>query len=250
MGLGSFMAAIRRLESGSFEGNYAAHGRWVKGDRAQGAYQIMSKNWSSWSQQAGISGANPWDPGAQDRVAAYKMQQYYNKYRSWWRVALAWYAGAGTVEKYTMNYRSSNDIKTASLRDYVQKIERYMGEAASQGWDQVVRGVMGNIQQPAIPPYVAPDMAAVRYPHAPQPDPRGYYSPEQVRAGMSPYASNSYNQMFGMVQALAAMIGGQDRVDIDEYRGTGIEPESQAVTTGEVMSRDVSDITLEDEEMV
>lgn len=247
-GLGSFMAATRRLESGSFGGNYSALGRLVKGDRAQGAYQIMSKNWPSWSSAAGIPGADWRDPAAQDRVAAHQMSEYHRRFNGdWWRVALAWFAG-GSVAQHTMDhgYRTSNDIKDAGLREYVQKIENWQNQAASEGWDEQVRGIMGGVQPPSIPSYVAPDMAAERYPNAPQPTAQGYYTTQQQIAGVSDRATDTYNQMYGLIQALANRVAEGERVDLDEFRATGIEPQPSEAAQGEVMSRDVSDLTLEE----
>lgn len=94
--LPSFMAAIRRMESGSYEGNYSV----VNSIGARGAYQILTDNWASWAKQAGIPGADWRDPRAQDTVARYKMIEYYNRYGSWDLVAMAWHGGPGTVAEY------------------------------------------------------------------------------------------------------------------------------------------------------
>ena len=83
--LDAFMAAIRRMESGSFQGNY----RVVNSIGARGAYQILTGNWASWAAQAGLPGADWRDPRAQDAVARYKMVEYYRKYGSWELVAMA-----------------------------------------------------------------------------------------------------------------------------------------------------------------
>ena len=49
-------AAIRKIESGSYAGNYNALGPLTKGDRAYGAYQMMGNNIPGWSKQAlGVS---------------------------------------------------------------------------------------------------------------------------------------------------------------------------------------------------
>ena len=45
-----FMAAIRRLESGSFQGNYTIHGPVNPGGlgTAKGAYQIIDGTWGGY----------------------------------------------------------------------------------------------------------------------------------------------------------------------------------------------------------
>lgn len=130
-GLADFMAAIRRLESGSYAGNYGALGRQVKGDRARGAYQIMSKNWKSWAAMAGIPGADWRSSAAQDKVAAHMMNRYYERYRDWDLVAVAWYSGgsnADTLVKRGWGGKAGN-IRNKHIRGYVNKIRGFYPEA-------------------------------------------------------------------------------------------------------------------------
>jgi len=130
----TFMSAIRRLESGSHAGNYAALGRVVGGQRALGAYQIMSNNWPGWAAEAGISGADWHDPMAQNRVARYKMLQYYNRFGSWELVAIAWFAGPGAAQQALANGTGTvggrKDANGTSVNTYLEKMRIYMAEAA------------------------------------------------------------------------------------------------------------------------
>jgi murein DD-endopeptidase MepM/ murein hydrolase activator NlpD len=138
-GLAEFMASIRRLESGSYEGDYGAIGRRVKGDNARGAYQIMSKNWSSWSAAAGIPGADWRNRSAQDKVAAHMMGQLYEQFRDWDLVAVAWYAGGSNAR--TLQRRgwtgSSSSIRNKHIRGYVNKIRGFYPEARQYASGQV-----------------------------------------------------------------------------------------------------------------
>lgn len=135
MNLGTFMAATRRIESGSYEGQYGAIGRPVKGDRARGAYQIMGRNWESWAAAAGLRGANWRDRAAQDRVAAYWMSEYFKRYGNWELVAAAWYGGGGYANRLAARgYRGTADIASTDIRRYVEKSMGYMQEAQGQGW--------------------------------------------------------------------------------------------------------------------
>lgn len=128
-----FMAAIRRLESGN---NYLAQGPvQPNGNRALGAYQIMRSNWSAWSKEAGIAGADWRDPQAQDRVARYKMNQYYQRFGSWDLVAVAWFAGPG---------RAATALKEGSLAS-VGGLKDSLGTSVSAYVDKV----MGFMPQPA-----------------------------------------------------------------------------------------------------
>ena len=126
-GLAEFMAAIRNLESGSYAGDYGAIGRRVKGDNARGAYQIMSKNWASWSSAAGIPGADWRNRGAQDKVAAHMMNRYYERYRDWDLVAVAWFAGGSNADRLVRKGwgGKAQNISSKHIRGYVNKIRGY-----------------------------------------------------------------------------------------------------------------------------
>ncbi len=128
-----FMAAIRRLESGSYNGNYAAVGVPTESlGRALGAYQIMSANWGSWARQAGIAGADWRDSSAQDTVAEHKFTQYFNRYQDWGLVAIAWFGGPGAANKAEDNFASvagRTDVLGTSIGKYVSLIETYMDKA-------------------------------------------------------------------------------------------------------------------------
>lgn len=148
MSLGTFMAAIRRLESGSFAGNYNATGRMVRGDHAVGAYQIMSRYWDTWAAEAGIPGANWRNPQAQDRVAAHRMQRYFEAFGDWDLVALAWYAGTGSVRTVLeRGYDGPGSIQNPHIRQYVQEIRGYSEEASRQEWTAPrLEGNLGVVQ--------------------------------------------------------------------------------------------------------
>lgn len=125
-----FMAAIRDLES---NGNYHAVGVPTKGGRALGAYQIMSQYWPGWAAEAGIPGADWRDPKAQDRVARYKMQRYFERYGRWDLVAIAWFAGPGRANTAANQGIESvsdlSDVLGTSVGTYVRRIMDTMGDA-------------------------------------------------------------------------------------------------------------------------
>lgn len=138
--LETFMAAIRRLESGSFSGKYTALGPITKdGSRARGAYQIMSKYWDGWAAQAGIPGADWRDPAAQDRVARHRMGKLYETFGSWELVAIAWFAGPGRAAQAAKQGLGSvagiKDVLGTSVGAYVSKIVGFMDEYGPQASD-------------------------------------------------------------------------------------------------------------------
>lgn len=137
-GLAEFMAAIRRLESGSYEGNYSAIGRRVKGDNARGAYQIMSKNWPSWTAAAGIPNADWRSRAAQDKVAAHMMGKLYDQFRDWDLVAVAWYSGGSNARKLQDRGWTGNasSINNKHIRGYVNKIRGFYPDASKYAGNQ------------------------------------------------------------------------------------------------------------------
>ena len=137
--LRTFMAAIRRLESGSFSGNYTLRGPVVPtgayaGQRAMGAYQIMPGNWPSWSREAGIAGADWRPPPNQDRVAGHKFNEYYRTYGNWDATAVAWFAGPSRARRYVQGEDLSGvgDVVGTNVPTYVRKIREYMREFSGQ----------------------------------------------------------------------------------------------------------------------
>ena len=86
-GLGGFLAALRAMNSG-----YS--GQFREGDvTVFGAYGMLLENWSEWSAEAGLVGADYRDPAAQDSVAGYWANKFHRRYGNWNLVSGAWFAG-------------------------------------------------------------------------------------------------------------------------------------------------------------
>lgn len=87
-----FMASIRRLESGSFEGNYTIHGPVNPGGlgTAKGAYQIID---STWNNYGGYPNASSAPPAIQDRWAREQFTRNFNQYGNWEDVASVHFTG-------------------------------------------------------------------------------------------------------------------------------------------------------------
>ena len=99
--------------------------------QALGAYGILDINWDVWSKQAGLAGADWKDKAAQDAVAKYKVQEYFNKYGSWDAVSVAWFSGEGNANKLvkngTIDY-SASDANGQTIENYVNQMNKKISE--------------------------------------------------------------------------------------------------------------------------
>jgi len=99
--------------------------------QALGAYGILDINWDVWSKQAGLAGADWKDKAAQDAVAKYKVQEYFNKFGSWDLVSVAWFAGPGDARDLkntgTLDM-SQQDSNGTDIADYVAGMNKLIGE--------------------------------------------------------------------------------------------------------------------------
>lgn len=128
----SGLDGIRSQESG---GNYNA----VNPDSgARGAYQIMPKNWPSWSMEAGLPSNAPMTKENQDRVARYKWGQYLEQFGDVRLAAAAWYAGpryaqllkAGRISRKAFERKQGG--KYPSVSDYIK-------QSTGKNWDLTSR---------------------------------------------------------------------------------------------------------------
>lgn len=116
--LNRFMAAISGQESG---GDYNVVN---KDSGAHGRFQIMPDNWGPWSRET-FGKVVPKTPQNQDKVARYKMAQYYKQFGRWDLVARAWYAGPGSIN-YSQGALSRRQGRYPSINDYVLSVMRRM----------------------------------------------------------------------------------------------------------------------------
>lgn len=126
--LESFLGGIRTAESGSPQGVYTARNA---SSGAYGAYQIMPAYWESWAAQAGIPGASMSDPAAQDRVARFKLTEYYNRFGSWDLAAVAWRAGpviAQNILEGGWGAANSEHVSDEDLAAYIRVATTYLGD--------------------------------------------------------------------------------------------------------------------------
>lgn len=120
LNLSQFMAGLRHVENG---GSY----KWtVNSAGAHGAYQIV--DWNGWARQAGVN-PNDHSPAAQDRVAAFHIQQYLKRYGgNWSMVAAAWLGGPGGAETWSSGRGDPSD-GNMSISQYVGAVLHAAGSA-------------------------------------------------------------------------------------------------------------------------
>lgn len=129
-----FLSTIRLLESGSYEGNYKRVAKRVRGARPRGAYGILDINWDAWSERAGIRGADWRDPRAQDKVAAYRAQEYIDAYGSYDMAAVAWIGGTESARKVLQRgYDGPDSIQNPEIKEYLSQFQKGMPEAPDFG---------------------------------------------------------------------------------------------------------------------
>lgn len=124
IGLEDLIRAIGGQESNS---NYNATNARTG---AHGKYQIMPENWSPWAEEAGIGAYAEQTPENQEKVARYKLGQYYNKYGAR-GAAIAWYAGEGALS-YSDNAlnRKQGNGDEPSINEYANQVLERTGYAA------------------------------------------------------------------------------------------------------------------------
>ena len=122
MTLDRFMETIGDIESG---GDYGAP---ANAYGAKGKYQILESNWDAWCEDAGLPAGSLWTPTNQDRVARYKMLQYYERYGDWRDVAIAWNAGESWI---------GSQVLPEETVDYLEKLEQ-KGGGESTAFDIVL----------------------------------------------------------------------------------------------------------------
>lgn len=139
-----FFSIVGEQESG---GNYEAENARTG---AYGKYQIMPDNFPAWAEEAGLGADAEPTPENQERVAQFKLGQYYDRYGAEGAL-VAWYAGEyngarwrdgmptamGEDGEYSWDARQGNGDEP-SVREYVeQSLGRYGGSADTEGFDAV-----------------------------------------------------------------------------------------------------------------
>lgn len=123
--LNRFLAAISGQESND---DYNALN---EDSGAFGRFQIMPSNWGEWAQEAGLDATAPRTPENQDKVAAYKLGQYLDKYGAR-GAAMAWYGGEGALSysEDALNRPQGDNGEYPSINQYADEV---LGRFGSNG---------------------------------------------------------------------------------------------------------------------
>jgi hypothetical protein len=104
--------------------------------QALGGYGILDINFPIWAKQAGLKdfsmADSDWkDPKAQDTIAKYKVQEYFNKFQSWDAVSVAWFAGENKAKELlrngTIDYDKA-DSNGTTIKQYVDSMNNLIAE--------------------------------------------------------------------------------------------------------------------------
>lgn len=128
-----YRKSIRMIESGSFAGNYQAKGPVITnknsryfGDRAVGAYQVMSRNIPQWSKEALGRQLTTEEflanPKLQDAIFDFQFNKSIVKYGSASDAASVWFTGRPASNKKAQN---SSDGHTTG-NQYVTRFNKNM----------------------------------------------------------------------------------------------------------------------------
>ena len=139
-----YLKALKEKES---SGNYnAVHKPSIIEDsvtgkpikvQALGGYGILDINWygtdtqKSWTEMAGLKGASIDDPKAQDDVARFFVQKYFDRFGSWDLVSIAWFAGPNVAQRLkdtgTIDW-DVEDSKGTSISQYISEMDRLLSD--------------------------------------------------------------------------------------------------------------------------
>ncbi len=148
----SFMASVRRQQSGTYDGNYDERTR-----EGIGAYGIAAQNWRIYATAAGLHKANWRDPRAQDTVARAKITSDFQKYGDWSLVAVAWYAGNEAADAIQNRGFKVDDalirkVAGGDTADYVAGVLKNGNEVTDSEWGQASGNENVMASTPMTPP--------------------------------------------------------------------------------------------------
>lgn len=134
--IGSFLAAIRQTESGSFGGNYR-----LRTQNTMGAYQFMQSQWEEMASLAGMAGGSIADAHTQDLVATYWANRWHKRYGDWGLVAVAWIGGQDSADLIARRgFENTSVIKNPQIKSYVEAVTQAQEAAKSGGYTSLAPG--------------------------------------------------------------------------------------------------------------
>ncbi len=130
------MAGIAYVESQGSKNPYGLMSKPTGNDRAYGKYQIMGKNIPSWTEEAGVGRMTPQqflaNPEAQERTAAYHINQNLNKYGNRDDAYSVWFSG-----RPAQKAGNAKDVYGTTVPSYIKKANQgYLMYQEQQGQQQ------------------------------------------------------------------------------------------------------------------
>lgn len=154
--LPAIMSGIAHVESSGAKDPYSLQSKPSRnGDRAYGKYQIMGSNVPSWSREALGYPMTPQqflsNPEAQEKVARYHIQKYYDKYKNPDDVYSSWFSGRPVSKA-----GNAKDVYGTSVPMYLKKARQgYLkAKEGSKGTTSVGPMSMNNSNRPYNNPAV------------------------------------------------------------------------------------------------
>ncbi len=134
--IGSFLAAIRQTESGSFGGNYR-----LRTKNTMGAYQFIQSQWEEMANLAGMAGGSIADAHTQDLVATYWANRWHKRYGDWGLVAVAWIGGQDSADLIAKRgFENTSVIINPQIKSYVEAVAQAQEAAKSSGYTSLAPG--------------------------------------------------------------------------------------------------------------
>lgn len=129
-GLADFLQAIAEASGRG----YGYQGQTENGATPFGRYGMFMENWPSWSAAAGIGGHDMWDADAQDRVAGFFGQKFFQRYGSWDMVAGAWFAGQHSADLVMRRGKGVRGFTNDVTQNFVARYQKGQ-ERLQQGFE-------------------------------------------------------------------------------------------------------------------
>ena len=135
--IGAFLAAIRNVEGGSYDGNY-----FKRTPDAVGAYQFMRRQWDQMASMAGMPNASIMDNQSQDLVAGYWANRWHQRYGDWGLVAAAWIGGQDSADRIALRgFENTSAINNEKIAQYVDQVLASRQDALESGQTRTPEGI-------------------------------------------------------------------------------------------------------------
>lgn len=182
-----------------------------------GAYGISDNNWATYAAGAGMAGASKYDPAMQDYVAAYWMNSYYQKYRNWNLVAVAWKYGTGAANAVVVqSNKDPREITPLDIKNFASQAYSFTTSVMDVAHQLGMKDFDPDMEN-AMPLSQQPTMVITGTAHAQPPDPfSATYSQLQAEAEAEQVrrSPSGAEMLFAQLESLSGVVsGGEGRVD-------------------------------------